>query len=184
MQRAVTFATLRGTLVVAAAGNEGVNLDRDPRDSIEVPGQLLGVLSVGATAPVNQTNFDALASYTNFGITGVDVMAPGGDLVAGGQVIDLVLAACSEFQITLPFECGPADYILGAGTSFASPHAAGAAAVAESERNRNQFGIELSLCVKFGADDLGRRGVDPLYGFGRINVQGAAKKCSHGGFFF
>lgn len=180
VQRAVTFATLRGTLVVAAAGNEGLNLDRDPRDSIEVPGQLLGVLSVGATAPFNQTNFDALASYTNFGITGVDVMAPGGDLLPGGQTIDLVLAACSEFQITLPFACGPTSYILGAGTSFAAPHAAGTAAVAESEGRRNQFGIELSLCVKFGADDLGRRGVDPLYGFGRINVLKAAKKCGHG----
>ena len=29
-----------------------------------------GVLSVGATAPVNQQNFDMLASYTNFGSEG------------------------------------------------------------------------------------------------------------------
>jgi subtilisin family serine protease len=178
----VTFATLRGTLVVAAAGNEGLNLDRDPRDSIEVPGQLIGVLNVGATAPVNQTNFDALASYTNFGLTGVDVMAPGGDLVAGGQLPDLVLAACSEFVPGC--NTSNAFYVFTAGTSFSSPHAAGTAAVAESQGHGNQGPIALALCVKLGADDLGRRGLDPLYGFGRINVQGAAKKCAHGGFIF
>jgi subtilisin family serine protease len=180
VQRAVDFAASRGVLLVAAAGNNGINLDKDPRDSIAIPAQLHNVLSVGATAPFNQANFDNLASYTNFGVTGVDVMAPGGDLLTGGDLFDLVLGACSEFS---PFGCGPADYLIGAGTSFAAPHASGTGAVAESEGHGNQNGFVLSLCLELGADDLGRRGIDPLYGFGRIDVLGAARKCGHGFIF-
>lgn len=177
LQRAVIYADRKGTLVVASSGNEGINLDRDPRDFISVPAQLLRVMSVGATAPFNQMDFDALATYTNYGRSGVDVMAPGGDFLEdeGGQVIDLVLAACSQYQTDLPFSCEGGDsYILGAGTSFAAPHAAGTAAVAESERRRDQDGGELARCVEKGADDLGQRGFDPFYGHGRINVLGAA----------
>jgi subtilisin family serine protease len=122
------------------------------------------VLSVGATAPIGQMNFDTPTSYTNFGKRGVDVMAPGGDLVPGGQIEDLILSACSEFV------CGVTNaYVLAAGTSFSSPLAAGTAAVALSQ------GQNPEKCIIAGADPITGRGNDELFGSGRINVLGAAR---------
>jgi subtilisin family serine protease len=83
--RAVAFARDKGVVVVASAGNEGANFNEDG-EMIAVPAQVKGVISVGATAPFNQQNFDMLASYSNFGSSGVDLFAPGGDF-PGGQPI-------------------------------------------------------------------------------------------------
>ncbi len=41
-----------------------------------LPADLHHVVSVGATAPVRQTDFDRVASYSNFGKREVDVFAP------------------------------------------------------------------------------------------------------------
>ena len=196
-QDAVDFATDNGVFVVAASGNAALNFDDLPEqgtcppgasfpatfescdevDIIHVPSMLDNVLSVGATAPVGQANFDQLASYTNFGENGNDVVAPGGDLVAGGScnligigggggpfTCDLVLSVCSSFQIALPFSCGIGSFVLSAGTSFASPHAAGAAAVAIGDGEEGE-------CVEGGADEIGP---EELFPEGRINVLGAA----------
>ncbi len=164
LQAAITYANLQGTLVVAAAGNAGVNLDDFPGIA-HIPSQLGGVLSVGATAPVNQMNFDALASYTNYGKRGVDVAAPGGDLVEGGVLMDLILSACSQFV------CGnTVTYVFGAGTSFAAPHAAGQGAVLESNLVGDQGAQELQNCIRNNADKLDGLFISPFYGSGRINV--------------
>src|SRR5690606_26476697 len=73
IQKAVLRANLKGSVVVASAGNDAVDMDKDPATQLIVPAQLVGVVSVGATAPFNQLNFDGLASYSNFGgATGVD----------------------------------------------------------------------------------------------------------------
>jgi len=169
VQDAVDFAARKGVMVVAAAGNDALNFDDLP-DALEqagvihIPSMLNHVLSVGATAPIGQMNFDTPTSYTNFGKRGVDVMAPGGDLVPGGQLEDLILSACSEFV------CGVTNaYVLAAGTSFSSPLAAGTAAVALSE------GQNPEKCIIAGADRITGRGNDELFGRGRINVLGAAR---------
>lgn len=165
MNRAANYANQRGVLVVASAGNEGVDLDRD-RNFTHLPSMAANVVSVGATAPVGQADFDALASYTNHGVSGVTVMAPGGDLVAGGVLEDLVLSACSSFV------CGaPNVYGFGGGTSFAAPHAAGTAAVIIGDNWGSPSQTE--HCLIKGADDLGKKGTDNLYSKGRINVLGA-----------
>ncbi|MDQ3698923.1 MAG: S8 family serine peptidase [Gemmatimonadota bacterium] len=174
---AVEIARELGSQVVAAAGNNGANLDEDG-DMAILPGEIRGVLSVAATAPFNQQNFDMLASYSNYGSRhgGVDIAAPGGDLLPGGDLFDLVLGACSRFV------CG-ADgfYLLGAGTSGASPHVAGAGAVVESVFPGDQGPRILDHCILTRADKIinpntGRP--DRKYGAGRLNVLRAATQCN------
>jgi subtilisin family serine protease len=173
LQRAINFATRRGALVVASAGNNGVNLNTDAAGLIVLPAELNNVVSVGATAPVNQQNFDRVASYSNYGNSGVDIFAPGGDFVTGSVIQDLILFPCSR-QIEA-FDCsGGASYLLGAGTSPAAPHVAGAAAVVESEYRGDQKAAFLQRCLFRGADRVTGVRNDPVYGRGRLNVLGAA----------
>src|SRR5690606_9086941 len=77
--QAVAYARERQTLVVAASGNDGANLDEDG-DMISIPAEVPGVISVTATGPINQMEFDRLAAYANIGGRkgGVDIAAPGG----------------------------------------------------------------------------------------------------------
>lgn len=171
LQRALNFASRRGVLLVAAAGNDGVNTNSDPKDFIEVPAELDHVVSVGATAPVGQVDFDRIASYSNLGKSGVDVFAPGGDFVTGSVLQDLILAPCSPSLADPDIgSCTPFDYLIGAGTSFAAPHVSGEGAVIESELRRQQRGEVLAACILNTADPVTGRRIDPLYDHGRINV--------------
>lgn len=167
VQKAILRANLKGTVVVASAGNDAVDLDKDPPNEIVIPAQLAGVISVGATAPFNGVNFDALASYSNFGgVTGVDLMAPGGDFAAG-VVGDAVLSTCSQYQLLLPFACGPADFVFLTGTSESAPHVSGAAALMRAKFPRFSFPLLVDLCLQRSADNIGPR---KTFGSGRLNV--------------
>jgi len=167
LTRTVRFARDFGTQVVAAAGNDGIDLDRDG-DFIVVPGEIRGIVGVAANAPYNQAAFDALASYSNFGgrLGGVDITAPGGDLLAGGDIRDLILSVCSRYV------CG-ADgfYFFGAGTSFAAPHVAGVGALAESSLAGNQRAGLLDACLFLNVDPIFAGPLpDSRYGAGRLNA--------------
>jgi subtilisin family serine protease len=157
-----------GVSVIAAAGNDGIDLDADG-DNLVLPAEVPRVISVAANAPLAQANFDALASYSNYGgvLGGVEITAPGGDLLAGGVVEDLILSACSRYV------CG-ADgiYLFGSGTSFAAPHVAAVAALAESRLAGDQTADVLDGCLLRNAnvirDMSGAR--DDRYGVGRLNA--------------
>ena len=181
LNRATNFANRNGVLVVASAGNGnpltglGINLDAD-KNFTHIPSQSANVLSVGATGPINQANFDQLAVYTNFGVSGVDVMAPGGNRQFGGPSLDGIRSVCSTFSIFFFPTCTNFPFLNlvgGNGTSFAAPHAAGTAAVVKSDFP-NKKPAQLEHCIFKGADDLGRKGTDNQYSHGRINVVGAA----------
>lgn len=168
IQRSLDLATKKGSVVVAAAGNSGINLDEDAKRYLFVPAQLKNVISVGATAPFNQQNFDWLASYSNYGgVTGLDLVAPGGDFLVGGVIEDLVLSACSQYQLTLPFACTPFDYLFAAGTSEAAPHVAGAVAVAKSDAGVPVAPAGLTRCILNTTDAVGP---SRIFGAGRLNV--------------
>ncbi|MEV6977264.1 S8 family serine peptidase [Kitasatospora sp. NPDC093806] len=127
VKRAQEYAEGKGSLQVAAAGNSNYDLankttDSDsPNDStkvtrtitnacIDIPTELPGVVTVAAMA-----SGTGKASYSNFGRGVIDVAAPGGDGATG-------------VYSTLP----GGKYGSKNGTSMASPHVTGVAALIAS----------------------------------------------------
>jgi subtilisin family serine protease len=115
----------KGTLPVVAAGNDGANLDTGG-SKLALPAQVPGSFAVSATGPIG---FDPEtgtfnepphrpASYTNYGLSVVDIAAPGGSVAKGATRFDLVPS-------TFPGR----DYGLSAGTSFAAPQVSGTVAL-------------------------------------------------------
>ena len=167
-QRAVNYSTNRGVLFVASAGNDDINLNNS--DFVHIPAELDNVVSVGATGPINQADFDHIASYSNVGRQGVDVFAPGGEFAFPRNVDeDLILAACSPSIREPGFElCAERDvYVLVAGTSPAAAHVSGESAVIESELSGNQSPARLTACIIGTADPLPQPAITAN---GRINV--------------
>lgn len=90
-----------GILFVAAAGNDGANTDIAPHYPSSYPGS--SIISVAAT-----TRDNTLASFSNYGLTSVDVAAPG-----------------SGIYSTVPGNA----YATYSGTSMATPHVTGTVAL-------------------------------------------------------
>jgi serine protease len=157
---AVEKAQARGVLIIAAAGNSG-------REGVGYPAALPGVIGVSAVGPD-----DGLAFYSSWG-EGVDISAPGGDtrIPDGGILQDTVAPgghAYKEFQ----------------GTSMASPHVAGAAAVLW--RSAGGDAEVVANVLQSSATDLGAPGFDAEYGHGRLDVRRAIRSLAvrHQGLLF
>lgn len=113
-QTAIDGAVGRGTTVVVAAGNSGGDA------ATQQPASCNNVVAVSAVGPTG-----TLASYSSFGPV-VDVAAPGGSGV--NPAADNVLSA---LNLGLTVQAGE-GYSWNAGTSMASPHVAGVAALIQS----------------------------------------------------
>ncbi len=167
--KAVLYARMKGCLVVAAAGNEGLDLlDTFAKDKlVEVPAMLPRVIAVSA-----MTDRYELAPYSNYGSGVIDVTAPGGywyDYPNGTWRLHLCLNCWSPESIVLP-----AYYVFMAGTSAATPHVAGVAALILSI-NHDLPPFVVESIIKLTATDLGPKGYDQYFGFGLVDAYGAVQ---------
>ncbi|WP_455208635.1 S8 family peptidase [Kaarinaea lacus] len=153
---AFRLARQAGVIIVAASGNEASS-------GLNYPASLDGVVSVSAITINN-----ALAPYSNFGNT-IDIAAPGGNFsdVNGDGFADGVLSTVGS-DANGPVQLGYAFY---QGTSMASPHIAGVAALMKSV-NASLTPNEFDQLLVGGevTDDLGTLGRDNQFGYGLVNA--------------
>ncbi|MCT7352263.1 S8 family serine peptidase [Streptomyces sp. 15-116A] len=140
VNRAQLYAQRKGTLHLASAGNSNHDLDSDaivddsspddstpvtrtidPHECFDVPTQLPGVVTVSATGVQNLKSY-----YSSYGKGVVDVAAPGGD-----RRYQLPDTPSKDGRILSTMPNG--QYAFLQGTSMASPHAAGVAALLKSK---------------------------------------------------
>lgn len=168
INRATNYAHSKGMTVIVSAGNENLNLDK-LGNGFKAYCTATQVICISATGPSSNSgvngpwvNPDGKASYSNYGRAYVDFAAP------GGNGTSRVTAACSRFSLNVPV-CRTGTFVIGInGTSMASPHATGLAALLIEDHGRNPGPIRAAL--QRSSDDLGQNGNDPIYGQGRINV--------------
>ena len=178
MARVIRDAEKKGTIVISAAGNSAVNLDIG--SLVATPCEQ-STVCVSATGPLMQQNFDQPATYTNYGISAIEVAAPGGNASDTEEYVnqDLIIGACSR-RASEPglAPCRVSTdgvayfYAYAAGTSMASPHVAGMAALIKSYNPLISVN-GLRSKILHSADDVGVKGRDVFSNWGRINVASA-----------
>ena len=141
---AISYSHGKGTIVIAAAGNDGscTNCVSEPwRANHEK------VIVVSST-----DQNDALSSFSSQGPQ-VDVSAPGSSILSA-------------------YNSNDASYSTLSGTSMATPHVTGAAALIKT-LNPTWGYAEIDGRLKSTAVDLGAAGKDDKFGHGRINADAA-----------
>jgi serine protease len=161
VERAIAYAHEKGVVVVAAAGNAS-------RSRVEYPARYNHVIAVGSV------RFDrTLSFYSNYG-GGLDIVAPGGDTRVDQNndgmpdgVVQNTLVGGNPRRF---------DYLAWQGTSMASPHVAGVAALIRSAGVTDPDAVERLL--KDSAHDLRD---SRKYGSGLVQANAALRTASQGG---
>ncbi len=142
---AITYAVSKGVLVVVAAGNGHPTTHVAEDAGLYSPASCSGALAVGATTPT-----DSRASFSNFG-SFVGISAPGTGIIS-----------------TWP----GGGYKSSQGTSMASPHVAGAAALLLAAKP-SLSASQVKDCLIQGAEPISTdRPIGP-----RLNVYKAMQAC-------
>ena len=150
IHNAIKKAHKKGVIVVAAAGNSG-------KRGVSYPGALEEAIGVSATGPDG-----TLAPYSSYG-EGVDIAGPGGDKrKAGGGVLQDTIDGKGGHQY--------AEY---QGTSMATPHVAGAAAILLST-GMAPDAVESAL-LDTAKGNNGKW--DEKYGYGQLDLGAALNKA-------
>jgi lantibiotic leader peptide-processing serine protease len=215
-RRAISYAISKGVVVVAAEGNQADDLahptqdatspdDTNPvlrtihNDCAVVPVEVPGVIGVNANG-----NLELKSFYSSYGVGSTAVIAPGGDsrlqltvAAPNGRVLSTWPAALINNCLRKVFD-GTATYCYLQGTSMASPHAAGVAALIASRGITNPGAVasklqntadpidcppDLSIYAPFPAVDngapqvcQGALGYNSFNGHGQINALSAVTR--------
>src|SRR5690349_5120145 len=199
-RRAIQFAQSQGTLVVAADGNQSDDMAHPTQDATSpddttpvtrditnacavVPVEVPGVVGVSATGNLREKSF-----YSSFGISVTDVAAPGGDSILqltaaapNGRVLSawpsaLLTSTCLPARRLV--DASGATYCYQQGTSMASPHAAGVAALLESASGLR--GAALAGALKSATNNIPCPSDVSPYAFFPALDGGAAQTCQGG----
>lgn len=151
-QQALAYAQSRNVLPFCATGNDGAG-------KVSYPAAFPECVAVAAT-----TWSDTRASYSNTGAE-VEIAAPGGDSNADGTGYSYILSTYHD-----------GGYVFMAGTSMATPQAAGLAALLHANGVTGAGAIRER--IRATADPLGAA---RSFGAGRINVYRALNNLTDGG---
>lgn len=185
-KKAIEYAESKGCIIVASAGNHGINLDQPLETTspdgekdfqIYLPSSLENVITVSS----NKKN-NTLASYSNYGNV-IDFSAPSGDYgpdFNNDFQIDFnewILTTSSNYIEISEIEKGlgiPTGYTLSLGTSLASPQVSATAALIISKyqeiHHQKPNSKQVIQYLKDGTVDLGNGGKDFQFGSGKINA--------------
>lgn len=160
LYKALDYAYGKGVTIVAAAGNNG-------NEIVCYPAAYKKCIAVGATRFSG-----SLARYSNYG-SEIDVVAPGGDYTSdqnGDGYPDMILQNTFDPNIK---DTSSFSYWFFEGTSMATPHVSGIAALLISEKEMSPS--QVRKAIENTATDLGEPGWDNHYGYGLVNATAALK---------
>lgn len=184
VQRALRYSQSQGVLHIASAGNSNVDLqhkfvdDGSPGDGsappevrlingacVDLPAEAPGVVTVSAVGRVRLKSY-----YSSYGQGVVDVAAPGGDTRQPDPTVST--SANAILSTTVNTSTGVHGWGYLQGTSMASPHTAGVAALALSVRPGLTPGALASLLERTSVSLPCPPGVyDPRPGLGQFQAE-------------